>query len=55
MMADKVPAEMLTVPAHALCSCEQEIVTGGSCSTGYAPASSSAITHATTVSVISGR
>ena len=32
------------MPGHALCSWEQEIVTGGSCSTGYALASSRDIT-----------
>ncbi|GGZ68355.1 hypothetical protein GCM10010389_01970 [Streptomyces echinoruber] len=46
---------MLTVPGQAACSCEQEIVTGGSRCTGYAAAISRATAHATRVSVASGR
>src|SRR4051794_41941127 len=50
-----VRAEMLTVPAQAACSCEQEMVTGGRCSTGYAAATAVAIVAAITASVASGR
>ncbi|GHF04927.1 hypothetical protein GCM10014715_71420 [Streptomyces spiralis] len=46
---------MLTVPGQAACSCEQEIVTGGSRCTGYASAISRAMAQATSVSVASGR
>ncbi|GLY65155.1 hypothetical protein Atai01_17740 [Amycolatopsis taiwanensis] len=50
-----VLAEMLTVPAHAACSWEHEIVTGGSSWTGWAAAISCAMVQAMTVSVASGR
>src|SRR4051812_32971827 len=46
---------MLTVPGQSACSCEHEIVTGGSVRTGYAFAISAAIVQAITVSVASGR
>ena len=46
---------MLTVPGQALCSCEHEIVTGGSCRSGYAAASSAEIVVAITESVMRGR
>jgi hypothetical protein len=46
---------MLTVPRQAACSWEQEMVTGDSSITGYALASSWAMTHATIVSVASGK
>jgi hypothetical protein len=51
----KVLDEMLTVPRHALCSWEHEIVTGGSWRRGYVLASSRDIADAIAVSVISGR
>lgn len=50
-----VTEEMLTVPGHAACSCEQDIVTGGRRCTGYTAATSRAMAHATSVSVASGR
>ncbi|GAA2155907.1 hypothetical protein GCM10009727_64210 [Actinomadura napierensis] len=53
--ACRVAAEMLTVPGHPACSCEQEIVTGGSSRTGCASAISAATVQAITVSVASGR
>src|SRR5690606_23930883 len=46
---------MLTVPGQSACSCEQEIVRGGSSRTGYASAISRASVQAITVSVASGR
>src|SRR5690606_16053106 len=46
---------MLTVPGQSACSCEQEIVRGGSSRTGYASAISLASVQAITVSVASGR
>jgi hypothetical protein len=55
MTAASVPAEMLTVPGHARCSCEQEIVMGGSFRTGYVSAIAWLMLHATIVSVIRGR
>ena len=48
-------AEMLTVPGQALCSWEQEMVTGGNWNSGYAVASSPEIVMAMTVSVMRGR
>jgi len=53
--AYRVAAEMLTVPRQAACSCEQEIATGGSASTGYAAPIAFATVTAMTVSVASGR
>jgi hypothetical protein len=55
MMEWRVLDDMLTVPRHALCSWEHEIVTGGSWRRGYALVSSRDTTDAITVSVISGR
>src|SRR5471030_2464824 len=46
---------MLTVPANAACSWEQEMVTGGNSRTSYRLSSSMPMAQATTVSVISGR
>jgi hypothetical protein len=50
-----VRAEILTVPGHALCSWEQDMVRGGNWKSGYTAASSSHIVAAITVSVIRGR
>jgi hypothetical protein len=55
IMVCSVLAEMLTVPAQAACSCEQEMVSGGRCRSGYAALTAVAIVAATTVSVASGR
>src|SRR3954447_10778289 len=53
--ACSVRAEMLTVPAHAACSWEHEIVIGGRWRTGYSSATARARVAAITVSVARGR
>ncbi|GAB3443289.1 hypothetical protein GCM10027436_29960 [Actinophytocola sediminis] len=54
-IAYSVAAEMLTVPGQPACSCEQEMVTGGSSNTVVASPIALATVTAMTVSVLSGR